>query len=105
MPYPVIGNAQDNANTTYGPSFWPLTKNFASLNATWIPQLSLATNNFTQLAEEAKAIVSGVGWENIEALEIGNEANLFPSNGPQGPPTWSGPLNNTSSVPSAQCSL
>ena len=95
LPVPVVGNAQSNTNTTIGPNFWPLTHSWTSiLNATWIPQISLATNNLTQVRELAKAAVAGIGLENIEVIETGNEPNLFPL-AELGPPDYVGKLNNS----------
>lgn len=93
-PIPSATVGQNNTNTTIGPGFWPVTRNFASLNAEWIPQLSLATNDFDQLGQQARAVVVGIGLENIESLEVGNEPDLFPLREAGGPPTWSGSLDN-----------
>jgi hypothetical protein len=97
LPIPSFGDAQNNTDTTIGPNFWPLTKNLASTNATWIPQISLATNNLSDVAELAKAAVNGIGMDRIDSIEPGNEPNLYPLT-ELGPPNWVGRLNNSQSV-------
>jgi hypothetical protein len=95
FPEPNLLFDSNVTGTTFGPSFWPLTKNFASLQATWVPQISFAVNNQTQLVESAQAAVDGIGLENIESIELGNEPNFYPFP-TAGPPEWVAALNNTS---------
>jgi hypothetical protein len=93
-PVPTVADDQDNTNTVIGPNFWPLTKIWDSLGATWIPQISLATNNLTQVALLAQAAVNGIGFDKIEVIELGNEPQFYPL-AQLGPPNWVGTLNNT----------
>jgi len=45
--------------------------------------------------ESAQAAVDGIGLENIESIELGNEPNFYPFP-TAGPPEWVAALNNTS---------
>lgn len=93
LPVPRASANQQNVNTTIGPNFWPLTQNFGGIGAKWIPQVSLAENDLTQIALQAKGIADGIGLENIESLEIGNEPNFYPLGGTS-PPEYTGKLDN-----------
>jgi hypothetical protein len=94
LPIPEDGKGQQDWNTTIGPNFWPLTKKLAATNAVWIPQVTIANNDLEQVRLQAKAAVDGIGWDKIQSIEIGNEANFFPLDGvPR--PGFVDHLNNT----------
>ena len=49
-----------------------------------MPQLPLPEMNETQIRWQAQAIVDGIGWENIDTIELGNEPQFYPADGPLG---------------------
>ena len=80
VPTAEFNNLQLLNYTLVGPGFYKLTKNFASLNATFVIQVPLAPNNISEPVAWAEVAVKEVGWENIEAIEIGvSDASLFSS--------------------------
>lgn len=66
---------QDVGGTTIGPSFFSLFKNLPG--AKYIFQVPLATNNLTGTVDWTKAGLNGIGVENIQAIQIGNEPDLY----------------------------
>jgi hypothetical protein len=71
-----------------------LTKKLEATNAVWIPQVSLANDDLEQVKLQAQAAVDGIGWDKIQSIEIGNEANFFPLGG-ELRPGFADTLNNT----------
>jgi hypothetical protein len=94
IPIPEDGKGQLDFNTTIGPNFWPLTKLLAETNAVWIPQVSLANDDLEQVKLQAQAAIDGIGWDKVQSIEIGNEANYFPLGG-ESRPGFADTLNNT----------
>lgn len=95
LPVADANHAASFGNGSIGPSFWQTVKNFTALNATFIVQVPLATTNVTESVSWAKAAVDGLGMQNIDAIEIGNEPDLYPSAGDSGH-GWRGKLTNQS---------
>lgn len=95
LPRAEVNNFQDVGNTTIGPSYWTLTKNFP--NARYIVQLPLAIANVNQAVAWARTSAVGIGMDRIHSFEVGNEADLYPD--PKLlPPTYQGHLDNKTYV-------
>ncbi|KAI0169377.1 glycoside hydrolase family 79 protein [Hypoxylon sp. FL1284] len=94
--YQVVGN------TTIGPSYWDLAKNFP--DAKYMVEVPLATTNVSEAVAWAQSAVQGIGIDNIHSIQPGNEANLYSDNfrgegGIRlGPPDYQGKLSNETYV-------
>ncbi|KAF2175998.1 glycoside hydrolase family 79 protein [Zopfia rhizophila CBS 207.26] len=75
-----------------------LTKNFP--DASYIVQVPLATTNVSETVEWAKAAVQRIGKDKIQAIEVGNEADLYGKlgNSKLGPPEFQGVMTNETYV-------
>ncbi|KAL1891070.1 hypothetical protein Sste5346_007895 [Sporothrix stenoceras] len=73
---PAPGTSQ-TGTLTIGPMFWALTKLLAPLNALWMPQIFYTDTNYVHANENAQSIVSGIGLDNVGAIEISNEPNKY----------------------------
>ena len=75
LPIAYHDQYQQVGNTTIGPSFYSLFKNFPG--AKYIFQVPLATKDLASSIEWTKAGIESIGIDNILAIEIGNEPNLY----------------------------
>lgn len=95
LPRAEVDNFQDVGNTTIGPSYWTLTKNFP--RAKFIVQLPMAIANVDEAVTWARTSTAAIGMDRIHSFEVGNEADLYPD--PKLlPPTYQGHLNNKTYV-------
>ncbi|KAF7533525.1 hypothetical protein G7054_g6993 [Neopestalotiopsis clavispora] len=102
LPTAEQDNYQNIGNTTIGPSYWDLTSSF--LDAQYIVQVPLATTNVSEAIAWTQSAVNALGWDKIQAIELGNEPDLY-SNTMTGaggialqPPDYQGMLNNETYV-------
>ena len=80
MPFKVPKGQQGSGipqNVLYGPKYFSSFKNFP--NARYIVDVPFAYNNLSNSLGFVGAAVEAIGKENIFALEIGNEVNLYGS--------------------------
>lgn len=102
LPKAEQNNYQNIGNTTIGPSYWDLAKSFP--DAQYIIQVPLATTNVSESVAWARSAVDTIGWDKIQAIEIGNEPDLYSNTftGVDGlalqPPEYQGSLNNETYV-------
>ena len=78
LPVATLFNTQAVGKTTIGPSYWQLTKMFPA-GSKYVIQLPLANTNVSEAILWATTSVEAIGWDNIHALEIGNEPDLYPN--------------------------
>jgi hypothetical protein len=76
IPPDEIGN-NVAYNITIGSSWFEGFKNFPGVE--WVYQVPLVYLNKTNSIEGLKIAVSAIGVENLFALEIGNEPDLYPA--------------------------
>lgn len=62
----------------FGPSFY---EGFRNWPVRWVYDVPFAKQNHTDSYDEAKAAIDNIGLENLEALEIGNEVNIYVGQG------------------------
>jgi len=99
---PIAGENtyQNVGNTTFGPSYWKCFKAFPS--ASFVFSVPLGINDTTTAAAFAKTGIDAVGLQNIEAIELGNEPDLWPGTNAMGvpllPPLYQGHITNDSYV-------
>ncbi|CAK7204903.1 hypothetical protein SEUCBS139899_007665 [Sporothrix eucalyptigena] len=67
---------------TIGPAFWPLTQLLSPANVLWMPQISYSDTKYADANEAAQSMLSGIGVDNLGAIEIGNEPNLYSGGDP-----------------------
>ena len=67
----------ETGNLEIGLAFWPLTQLLSPTNALWVPQISYTDTDYTHANEAAQSLVESIGLDNIGAIEIGNEPNLY----------------------------
>ncbi|KAI0170236.1 beta-glucuronidase [Pestalotiopsis sp. NC0098] len=102
LPTAEQDNYQNIGNTTIGPSYWNLTNSFP--DAQYIIQVPLATTNVTETIAWTQSAVDALGWDKIQAIEVGNEPDLYSGTftGANGialqPPGYQGKLNNETYV-------
>jgi hypothetical protein len=102
LPKAEQNNYQDIGGTTIGPSYWKLATSFT--NAQYIIQVPLATTNVSETVAWVQSAVATIGWDKIQAIEIGNEPDLYSNTftGADGvalqPPDYQGTLNNETYV-------
>lgn len=98
LPPAEVYNFQDVGGTSIGPKFWDLTHIIP--NSVYIVQLPLATTNISETVLWAKTAAAHIGLGQIQAFEVGNEPDLYPTNStdpamsPLGPPYYQGELTN-----------
>ncbi|ETS75105.1 hypothetical protein PFICI_13589 [Pestalotiopsis fici W106-1] len=102
LPKAEQDNYQNVGGTTIGPSYWELTSGFS--DAQYIIQVPLATTNVSETIAWTQSAVDAIGWDKIQAIEIGNEPDLYSDTmtGANGialqPPAYQGTLNNETYV-------
>ncbi|ORY57850.1 uncharacterized protein BCR38DRAFT_448818 [Pseudomassariella vexata] len=105
IPKAEVDNYQNVGNTTIGPGYWELCQNFP--NAQYIIQIPLATTNVNETVAWAKSAVEIVGIDKIQAIELGNEPDLYSPNFTEdqdgvsvtlGPPDYQGKFTNETYV-------
>ncbi|KAI5455612.1 hypothetical protein BGZ63DRAFT_429703 [Mariannaea sp. PMI_226] len=67
----------------FGPSFYEGIPNWKGTR--WIYDVPFALQNHTDSYGEAKAAIDSIGLENLEALELGNEPDLYIKQGSRSP--------------------
>ena len=92
LPVATVDNFQNVGNTTIGPSYWQLCHHFSN-TTTFVVQLPMATTNISETIAWATSAVNTIGWDQIEALEPGNEADLYGIDNLK-PPKYQGFLTN-----------
>ncbi|KAH8195530.1 hypothetical protein TruAng_010315 [Truncatella angustata] len=75
LPKAEQNNYQNIGNTTIGPAYWELAHNFP--DAQYIIQVPLANTNTSEAIAWTQSAVDIIGWDKIQAIEIGNEPDLF----------------------------
>ena len=97
LPPAEVDTFQNVGNTTIGPSYWELTKNFPS--AKYIVQVPMAITNISEAVAWARAASTTMGMDRIHSFEPGNEADLYPDGNPMlQPPKYQGHLTNETYV-------
>ncbi|KAK8043216.1 hypothetical protein PG994_013699 [Apiospora phragmitis] len=71
-----VDNYQDIGNTTVGPAYWALAKE-SFPDAEYVVQVPLATTDVNETVAWTEAAVNSVGWDRIQAIELGNEPNFY----------------------------
>ncbi|KAK5164063.1 uncharacterized protein LTR77_010154 [Saxophila tyrrhenica] len=97
LPVAEVYNYQDIGGTSIGPSYWDLTDLVP--DAVYVIQVPLAVTNVSESVLWAKTAIESIGIDRIQALEVGNEPDLYADNGPVGtrglgPPYYQGTLTN-----------
>ncbi|KAL9056883.1 MAG: hypothetical protein Q9162_002654 [Coniocarpon cinnabarinum] len=100
LPVAATDNYQNVGGTTIGPSFWPLLNNFN--DARIVFQVPLGIDSIANAVSWTTAGVNALGLDRIEALEIGNEPDLYPNTDDAGqpllPPQYQGALDDPAYV-------
>ncbi|KAI4597231.1 hypothetical protein KJ359_004744 [Pestalotiopsis sp. 9143b] len=102
LPRAEQDNYQNIGNTTISPSYWSLANTFP--DAQYIIQVPLATTNVSETIAWTQSAVDALGWDKIQAIEIGNEPDLYSGTftGANGvalhPPDYQGKLDNETYV-------
>lgn len=102
LPVAEQSNYQNIGGTTIGPSFWKLCDSFT--DAEYIIQVPMATTNVSETIAWTQSAVDAIGWDRIQAIEIGNEPDLYSNSftGASGmklqPPDYLGTLTNETYV-------
>ncbi|KJR84169.1 uncharacterized protein SPSK_09101 [Sporothrix schenckii 1099-18] len=82
VPVVPAPSTTQTGDLTIGPSFWALTQLLAPAKVRWMPSISYTEHDYTQANEAAKSILSGIGADNLAAIEIGNEPNFYSGGDP-----------------------
>lgn len=100
LPVAAQNNYQNIGGTTIGASYWELCDSFP--DAQYIIQVPLATTNVSEAVAWTQSAVDTIGWDRIQAIEVGNEPDLYPSRGASGallqPPNYQAKLTNETYV-------
>lgn len=68
-----------------GPSFFEGFSNFPGMK--WVYSTPMVTENFTDCVSQASMAIESIGVNNLDALELGNEPDLYYTQHLQ-PPSW-----------------
>jgi hypothetical protein len=100
LPVAAQNNYQNVGGTTIGPSYWDLCASFS--DAEYIIQVPLATANISETVAWTQSAVNALGWDKIQAIEIGNEPDLYSNTYvgvvPLQPPEYQGTFTNATYV-------